>query len=60
MTEEDLRNPERILATKGFTVGGVVFERAVSANAGLCKIAPISSAEVTMGQLTAFTEPTFD
>ena len=60
MTDADLRNPERILANKGFTKDGVVFERAVGPAAGLYKIANFSSSEVTMGQLTAFEEPTFD
>ena len=60
MTEADLRNPERILANKGFAKDGVVFERAVGPAAGLYKIANFNSSEVTMGQLSAFAEPTFD
>eukprot|EP00959_Pyramimonas_sp_CCMP1952_P401751 8418114-Pyramimonas_sp.AAC.1 len=60
MTDADLRNPERILANKGFTKDGAVFERVVGPAAGLYKIANFNSSEVTMGQLTAFEEPTFD
>ena len=60
MTEADLRDPERILSSKGFNKGAVVFERAVGIQAGLYKISSVDSAEVTMGQITAFSEPTFD
>ena len=60
MTEADPRDPVRILGANGFDIGDVVFERAAGAQAGLYAISSVDPAEVTMGQMTAFSEPTFN